>query len=154
VPQHKVTGDKACRSTDLLLAVKGVEQSSADLLGLGRQVIEPLAAFAGQQGWWHIRVSGEIDRHSAVEVSSCDSAAHRAQTWGGATSQRERSMITPSQLAPLLYRFFVETEPTPMVAVPDWSQLPEVTRQRWLQMATLLNNRLQTLENSKKAQSQ
>jgi hypothetical protein len=41
-----------------------------------------------------------------------------------------------------------------MVAVPDWSQLPEVTRQRWLQMATLLNNRLQTLENSKKAQSQ
>jgi hypothetical protein len=56
VPQHNVTGDKACRSIDLLLAVKGVEQSSADLLGLGRQVIEPLAAFAGQQGWWHIRV--------------------------------------------------------------------------------------------------
>jgi hypothetical protein len=63
-------------------------------------------------------------------------------------------MITPSQLAPLLYRCFLDTEPTPMVAVPDWPQLPEVTRQRWLQMATLLNNRLQTLENSKKAQSQ
>jgi hypothetical protein len=33
VAQRKVTGDKARRSTDLLLAVKGVEQSSADLLG-------------------------------------------------------------------------------------------------------------------------
>jgi hypothetical protein len=63
-------------------------------------------------------------------------------------------MMQPSQLAPLLYRSFVETEPTPVVAVPDWPQLPEMTRQRWVQMATLLSNRLQTSENSKKAQSQ
>jgi hypothetical protein len=62
VPQHKVTGDKACRSTDLLLVVKGVEQSSADLLGLGRQVIEPLAAFAGQQGW----CAGVVQPHSLM----------------------------------------------------------------------------------------
>jgi hypothetical protein len=32
VTQRKVTGDKARRSTDLLLAVEGIEQSSADLL--------------------------------------------------------------------------------------------------------------------------
>jgi hypothetical protein len=48
VTQRKVTGDKARRGTDLLLAVKGVEQSSADLLTLGWRVIEPLATFAGQ----------------------------------------------------------------------------------------------------------
>jgi hypothetical protein len=40
-----------------------------------------------------------------------------------------------------------------MVAVPDWPQLPEVTRQRWVQMATLLSDLLQTSENSEKAQS-
>jgi hypothetical protein len=68
--------------------------------------------------------------------------------------QKERSVIQPSELAPLLYRCFVETEPTPMIAVPDWPQLPEVTRQRWVQMATLLGDRLQASENSKKAQSQ
>jgi hypothetical protein len=63
-------------------------------------------------------------------------------------------MIQPSQLAPLLYRCFIETEPTPVVAVPDWPQLPEVTRRRWVQMATLLSIRLQTSEDTRKAQSQ
>jgi hypothetical protein len=38
-----------------------------------------------------------------------------------------------------------------MVAVPDWRLLPEVTRQRWVQMATLLGDLSQTSENSKKA---
>ena len=33
VTQGKMAGDKARRSIDLLLAVEGVEQSSADLLG-------------------------------------------------------------------------------------------------------------------------
>src|SRR5271165_4757803 len=54
VAQRKVTGDKARCGTDLLLAVEGVEKSSADLLGRDGQVIEPLAAFAGQRGWGHI----------------------------------------------------------------------------------------------------
>ena len=40
---------KASRSTDLLLAVEGVEQSSADLLGRDRQIIEPVAALARQR---------------------------------------------------------------------------------------------------------
>ena len=62
-----MTGDKARRSTDLLLAVKGVEQSSADLLGRDRQVIKPLAAVAGQRCWRYIQISGEIERHCAVE---------------------------------------------------------------------------------------
>ena len=53
----------------------------------------------------------------------------------------------------LLYRCFVETEPTPMVAIPDWPQLLEMTRQRWVRMATLLSNRLPTPVNSDNAQS-
>ena len=44
--QNEVTGDKARRSTDLLLAVEGVEQSSPDLLGRNGQVIEPVTALA------------------------------------------------------------------------------------------------------------
>jgi hypothetical protein len=59
--------------------------------------------------------------------------------------------VPASKLVPLLHRCFVETELTPMVAVPDWPQLPEVSRQRWVQMATLLGDLLQTSENSKKA---
>ena len=44
-----MTCDEARRGTDLLLAVEGVEKSSADLLGRDGQVIEPLAAFAGNE---------------------------------------------------------------------------------------------------------
>ena len=54
VTEGEMAGDKASRSTDLLLAVKGVEQSSADLLGRDRQIIEALAALAGQRRWRHI----------------------------------------------------------------------------------------------------
>ena len=42
-----MAGNKASRSTDLLLAV--VEQSSADLLGRDRQIIEPIAALTRQR---------------------------------------------------------------------------------------------------------
>jgi hypothetical protein len=65
-----VTGDKARCGADLLLAVEGVENSSVDLLSRNGQVIEPLAAFAGQRGWRHIQVSGEIERHCAVEKTA------------------------------------------------------------------------------------
>src|SRR6202035_5745627 len=58
------------RGTDLLLAVEGVEKSSAHLLGRDGQVIEPLAAFAGQRGWGHIQVSGEVKRHCPVEEAA------------------------------------------------------------------------------------
>src|SRR6266446_1845546 len=44
VTQEKVTGDKARRRINLLLAVEGVEQSSADLLGRNGQVIKTVAA--------------------------------------------------------------------------------------------------------------
>src|ERR1700722_16790521 len=47
VAQRKVTGDKARGGTDLLLAVKRVEQSSTDLLGCDRQIIETISSLAG-----------------------------------------------------------------------------------------------------------
>ena len=65
--QRQVTGNKARRSTDLLLAVRGVEQSSADLFGRDRQIIKTLAAVARQRCWRYIQISGEIERHCAVE---------------------------------------------------------------------------------------
>jgi hypothetical protein len=46
VTQDKVTGDQARRSTDLLLAVEGVEQSIADRIGREGQVIKPVTALA------------------------------------------------------------------------------------------------------------
>jgi len=70
VAQRQVTGNKARRSTDLLLAVKSVEQSSVDLLGRVRQVIELLAVVAGQRCWRYIQISGEIERHCAVEEAA------------------------------------------------------------------------------------
>jgi hypothetical protein len=70
VTHRKVTGDKAHHGTDLLLAVEGVEKSSADLLGGDGHVIEPLAAFAGQRGWGHIQISGEKERHCAVKETA------------------------------------------------------------------------------------
>jgi len=40
-----------CRGTDLLLAVKGVEQGSMDFIRRDRQVFETLAAVSRQRGW-------------------------------------------------------------------------------------------------------
>src|ERR1700724_707829 len=65
-----MAGDQARRSIDLVLAVEGVEQSSADLLGCDRQVIEPVAALARQRCWRHIQVTGKIKRHCAVEQAA------------------------------------------------------------------------------------
>ena len=50
------------------------------------------------------------------------------------------------QLAALLYQTFVETESVAMQGTPDWSDLPDLTRQRWVQMARLLSNRLEDAE--------
>ena len=44
----EIAGNQACRSIDLLLASKGVEQGDANLVGGARQVIEAIAALAGQ----------------------------------------------------------------------------------------------------------
>ena len=48
VVKGEIPGDQACRGIDLLLAIKGVEQGSANLVGGERQVGEAIAALAGQ----------------------------------------------------------------------------------------------------------
>ena len=45
-----MTRDEARGEIDLSLPIEGVEQSDTDLLGTGGQVIERLAAIAGQCG--------------------------------------------------------------------------------------------------------
>jgi hypothetical protein len=55
VTQSKVTGDKARRGTDLLLAVEGVEKSSAHLLGRDGQVIEPSLLSPGNEAGGRFR---------------------------------------------------------------------------------------------------
>ena len=52
--EDEMASNKASRSADLLLPVEGVEQSSADLLGRDGQVIDSLAALAGQRCWGHV----------------------------------------------------------------------------------------------------
>jgi hypothetical protein len=49
VTEDEMAGHKASRSTNLLLAVEGVQQSSSDLLGRDRQIIEPIAALTRQR---------------------------------------------------------------------------------------------------------
>jgi len=44
VAQDEVASNQACRGSDLLLAVEGIEQSSPDLPDCNGQVIEPVVA--------------------------------------------------------------------------------------------------------------
>jgi len=70
--QRKVTGNQVRRRTDLLLAVKGVEDRSEDVFGTDRQVIEPLAVLAGWRRRRDIQVPGEIERHCPMEEAARD----------------------------------------------------------------------------------
>ena len=54
VTQDEMASDKAGCRVDLLLAIKGIEQSSADFLGGNRQIVEPIIAFARQRGRRHV----------------------------------------------------------------------------------------------------
>jgi hypothetical protein len=65
-----VASNQACRGSDLLLAVEGIEQSTPDLLRCNGQVVEPIVALTWQRGWWDIQVPGEIERHGTVEKAA------------------------------------------------------------------------------------
>ena len=77
VTQDQMPGDKARRSIDLLSAVEGVKQSRADLLDRDGQVIEPIAALAGQRRRRHVQVAGEIERHCPVQEAAHGRDRHR-----------------------------------------------------------------------------
>jgi hypothetical protein len=53
-----------CREIDLSLPIKGVEQSGADSLNIGRQVVERFAV--RDAGRRHIEITSEIERHRAM----------------------------------------------------------------------------------------
>ena len=57
-----MTRDETRGEIDLSLPIEGFEQSDTDVLGTGGQVIERLAAIAGNAGWRHI----EIASNSAI----------------------------------------------------------------------------------------
>jgi hypothetical protein len=48
------------------------------------------------------------------------------------------------QLAILLYQVYVETESIALEGTPEWRDLSDLTRQRWVDMATVLWSRLES----------
>ena len=62
-----MTRDETRGEIDLSLPIEGVEQSDTDLLRTGGQVIERLAAIAGNAGWRHIEIASKVERHRSVQ---------------------------------------------------------------------------------------
>jgi len=58
--------DETRGEIDLSLPIEDIEQSNADLLRIGGQVIERLAAFAGNAGWRHIEIASKVEGHRSV----------------------------------------------------------------------------------------
>jgi hypothetical protein len=72
VPQGKMPCHEAADSIDLPLPVKGIEQGRADTRdGLG-EVVQSRITVVRQPCWRNIQVTGQIDRHRAMEnAPSC-----------------------------------------------------------------------------------
>ena len=62
-----MTRDETRGEIDLSLPIEGFEQSDTDVLGTGGQVIERLAAIAGNAGWRHIEIASKVQRHRPVQ---------------------------------------------------------------------------------------
>jgi hypothetical protein len=52
------------REVDLPLPI---EQSGSEGPDIGGQIVEEVAAVAGDAGWRHIQIAGEIESHRAVQ---------------------------------------------------------------------------------------
>src|SRR5262252_4910319 len=62
-----MTRDETRGEIDLSLPIEGIEQRGTNLLGVGGQVIERLAAIARNAGWRYIEVASEIERYRSVQ---------------------------------------------------------------------------------------
>ena len=62
-----MTRDETRGKIDLSLPIEGIEQRDTNLLGVGGQVIERLAAIARNAGWRYIEVASEVERHRSVQ---------------------------------------------------------------------------------------
>jgi len=70
VTKDEVAGNEPCGGIDLVLVVKGIEQSRADFLGSNGQFIESSAGLTRQGCWWNVQVSSEIKRHSPMQETA------------------------------------------------------------------------------------
>jgi len=62
-----MTRDETRGKIDLSLPIESVEQSGTDLLRIGGQVIEQLAALARDAGGRHIEIASKVERHRSVK---------------------------------------------------------------------------------------
>ena len=62
-----MTSDEARGEIDLSLPIEGIEQSDTDPFRIGGQVIERLAAIAGNTGWRHIEIASKVERHRSMQ---------------------------------------------------------------------------------------
>src|SRR5262249_57502378 len=63
----EVGGHGGGREINLPLTVEGIEQSGSKSLDIGRQIVEEVAAVAGDAGWRHVQIACEIEGHRAVQ---------------------------------------------------------------------------------------
>ncbi len=67
VAEKQMTGDEPRSGIHLLLAIERFEQRVPDLAGARREVIERLALLPRQPRGRNVEITGEIDRHCAME---------------------------------------------------------------------------------------
>jgi hypothetical protein len=88
---------ETCREVDLPLPVQGVEQSDAERLGIGGQIVGPIiGTIARDSGRWHVQITREVERHRAVQ-----NAAYGLEvtSWSAVStvSQSECSLALPKR---------------------------------------------------------
>src|SRR6516165_10983343 len=66
VTKREMPSDETRGEIDLSLSIEDIEQSNADLLRIGGQVIERLAAIARDASWRHIEIASKVERHRSV----------------------------------------------------------------------------------------
>jgi len=68
--KREMARHEPCRQIDLPLPVESIEQSDAELLGIGRQIVRPLVAIiARDSGRRHVEITCEVSVHSGADAS-------------------------------------------------------------------------------------
>ena len=67
VTEREMARDQTADQDDLPLAIESLQQSRADNVDVGREVVQPIIAFAWQPIWRHIEVAGEVEGHCPVQ---------------------------------------------------------------------------------------
>jgi hypothetical protein len=70
VTKREMPRDETRGEIDLSLSIEDIEQSNADLVRIGGQVIERLAVIARNAGWRYIEIASKVERHRSVQDSA------------------------------------------------------------------------------------